>query len=60
MVQRPKALKSLKENSRKTLQNTSAGKDFMEKIVIAQEIILRTDHWGCMRLKLLCSKGKEH
>lgn len=60
MVQRPEALKSLKENSRKTLQNASAGKDFLEKIVIAQEIILRIDHRGCIRLKFLCSKGKEH
>lgn len=60
MVQRPEALKSLKENSRKTLQNTSAGKDFLEEIVIAQEIILRIGHWGYMKLKFLCSKGKEH
>lgn len=51
-------LKLLEENERKTLQVTGKWKDFLNKTLAAQEILLTTDKWDPVKLKRLCGKAK--
>lgn len=44
-------LKLLEEKERKTFQVTGKGKDFLNKMLAAQETLLTTDKWDPMKLK---------
>lgn len=47
-----------KKKKKKTLQHLSTGKDFLERILTAQKIIVKIEIWDCIQSKACTHKGK--
>jgi hypothetical protein len=52
---RPETLKSLQERARNTLELKGIGKDFLNRIPAAQQLIGRMDKWDFIKLKSFCT-----
>lgn len=56
---RPNTLQMPHENIGETLQHIGTGNDFLNKITIAQEIILRINKWDNIKFKKMHSQGNK-
>jgi hypothetical protein len=48
-------VKLLEENIGEIIQDKGLGNDFLNRTLIAQEIIVRIDKWDCIKLKSFCT-----
>jgi hypothetical protein len=51
-------LKLPQENVRKTLEDVGTGGDFLNRILVAQEIGTSFDNWAFVKLKSICISKK--
>jgi hypothetical protein len=52
---RPETLKLLQERVRNILEAIGIGKDFLSRILVAQQLRERMDKWDYMKLKSFCT-----